>query len=215
MNTENYREKFQNAIQTTQDWGLQQGLAFTELQNLGIDRSAIYAITEKMLPKLLQAGFVDSKSLAGNCIQINSWLAQHLADHGVKSVITMGSMYLEHGFVYMALTHDALKAELDAPSPDEGLKVHAWLTLEDGTIVDWVGPAWYDQFIGSNYPVRECMDVLMHGHFGDSPYRYLPYLVGDEFLRRVGAVRRVPSVPPVQQIQYNINQALHQLIVKP
>ncbi|MBB2777204.1 UNVERIFIED_ORG: hypothetical protein HNP28_002527 [Comamonas terrigena] len=208
MNTENYRENFQNAIQTTQDWGLQQGLAFTQLQNLGIDRPAVYAITEKMLPKLLQAGFVDSKSLAGNCIKINSWLAEHLASHGVKCVITIGSMCLDHGKVYMPLTYEALKAELDAPNINKDIDIHAWLTLEDGTIVDWVGPAWYDQFIGRNYPVNECMDVLMHGHFGDSPYRYLPYLIGDEFLRKVGAVRKVSSVLPVQKIQYNINQAL-------
>lgn len=98
-------------------------------------------------------------------------------------------MQLENGFVYMGLDYDTLQAELNSPQPDKGLRAHVWLTLEDGSIVDWVGPAWYDHFLGRNYPVDECMDVLSQGIFGDSPYRYKPYLVGDECLKKVGAIR--------------------------
>lgn len=189
MNAENYKDAFQAAVQKTMEWNLGEDLPFSKLEAPPISREMIFQITPNLIPQLVQHGFVDSHSLAGNCIQVNAWLADLLAYFGVKSVMTIGSMCLEHGYVYMPLDYEKLHAELNAPQPDKDIGVHVWLTLEDGSIVDWVGPAWYDQKIGKNYPVNECLDVLSQGVFDDSPYSYKPYLVGSEYLKKTGAIR--------------------------
>lgn len=192
MNTENYKDNFQAAVQKTLEWSLGEDLPFLKLAATPISRDAIYGITQNLIPQLRRFGFADSRSLAGKCIQVNHWLAELLADFGVKSVLTIGSMHLENGITYMGQDYKMLQEELSSPQLDKGLRVHVWLTLEDGSIVDWVGPAWYDQIAGRNYPVEECMDVLSQGIFGDSPYSYKPYLVGHEYLKKVGAIRQEP-----------------------
>lgn len=190
MNEENYKDAFQAAVQKTIEWNLGGDLPFYKLEGPLISREMIFQVALHLIPQLEQHGFIDSRSLAGNCLQVNAWLADLLARVGVKSVMTIGSMSLESGMVYMPLDYEKLHVELNAPQPDKDIGVHVWLTLEDGSIVDWVGPAWYDQMIGSNYSVNECMDVLPQGIFGDSPYSYKPYLVGSEYLKKIGAIRR-------------------------
>lgn len=210
MTIDHYQENFKAACRKTIEWSLADGLKFTELRPTDLIRELVFEQASILIPQLQKLGFHNSESLAGNCIEVNSILAEHLSSLGVPCVLTIGSMHVDD-YVYMPISYSALQSEIESPNLNGALAVHVWLTLEDGTIVDWTGPAWFDQMTGANFPLNECMDVLMQGKFGDSPYKYMPYLVGDGFLKKVGAIRIEPLIRPVQRVQYNIAQVLHQL----
>lgn len=104
--------------------------------------------------------------------------------------LTIGDVKHKGESVYDVTDFDVIHAIKQGPKPDIPLKVHAWLTLEDMTIVDltimasllrlnWVSEGEYAKMPVVSGKPEELVD-----------FEYTPYLVDNNFVARVDGPRR-------------------------
>ena len=186
---ESYRELVRKAVDTSLSLGLLQRSEAPSFSSGKIAQSSIFGHLGEFNRHLHSLGFRDSRSLSGHCIQIHDHLQMFLQHHGVESHITIGSMH-GHGWAYCSVPMDHLLAELKDPDLSGEVRVHTWLTLNDASILDWTGQAWYDTQTNENHPAESCLVYFAQGEQDESHY-YNPVFVGREYLVRTGSIRRV------------------------
>jgi len=87
------------------------------------------------------------------------------------------------------MSYQYILNELKAPDIRKPIKAHVWLTLSDGTIIDFTSEAHLDiLYKRGNYPVEKCFQVIRpNDDTQEGVHR--PFLIGDDFLFKSGAVQ--------------------------
>ncbi len=155
-----------------------------------ISQESVFALLRQFCEHLYSIGFSQSISLSGNCIRVHDELQQFLLYHGIDAHMTIGSMHGQ-GWSYCAESLDALLNEMADPDSQREIRIHTWLTLNDASIIDWTGQAWYDVQAKENHPAEKCLVYLPQGQQDETHY-YIPKFVGREFLYRTRSIVRVP-----------------------
>lgn len=78
------------------------------------------------------------------------------------------------------------------PDPERKIRAHTWLTLNDGSVLDWTGQTWRDAQASANHAAEFCLVYFQQGAQDETHYYHL-VLVGREYLIRTGSIRRVPT----------------------
>lgn len=183
----NYKVEFENAVGKTLEFDLRLHENPLPLENTPIPEQNIFFVLRHCIPLLQQQGYFSSKDLSGNCVDVHLLVKRALKMYfGLKCFITIGSM---HGkdWDYCTMSYEYIRKELDEPNLQSELKAHIWLTLPDGSIVDWTGQAWRDQQVKESHELSQCLLYFSASDFSADHY-YKPYLVGEEFLIRTGTI---------------------------
>lgn len=186
---DDYKDLVRRAVSTSVSLGLLNENVAPTFNSDVIHERLIDSIA-RFTRHLHSLGLESSRSLNGNCIQVHDQLQAHLQRHGIESHMTIGSMHGQ-GWHYGSASTDELLAELEGPDRAREIKIHTWLTLNDASVLDWTGQAWYDTKVNEDHPVEACLVYLPKGVQCERHY-YKPLLVGREYLIRIGSIRRMP-----------------------
>lgn len=74
-------------------------------------------------------------------------------------------------------------------TPNQELKIHAWLTLPTMEIIDLSFPTTYA--IKANQPDIIGLSITKHPKDLNHGMEYIPVLVGDDYLWQIGAIRNL------------------------
>ena len=188
---DDYKNLVRRAVATSTSLGLLSEKNAPTFNSDDIQEGLIRPILWEFAEHLHSLGLDSSRLLNGNCIKVHDQLQAHLLRHGVESHITIDSMHGQ-GWDYCSTSVDELLAEMADPDPNREIRVHTWLTLNDGSVLDWTGQAWYDTQVNENYPAKSCLVYFQQGVQSETHY-YHPVLVGWEYLIRTGSIRVVPT----------------------
>lgn len=183
----NYKVEFEKAVLQTWELNLNLHGKPIPLMTDPIPKENVLLVLGECIPYLKQNGYFSSQELSGKCVAVHLLIKSILRQaFGLESHITIGSMH-GNGWKYCAMSYSYIREELQSPSTTEELKAHIWLTLPDGSIVDWTGQAWYDLQTKETHELENCLVYLAPNEFNPEHY-YRPYLVGEEFLVRTGTI---------------------------
>lgn len=187
-----YTEKFQKALFKTEELGFsvdpiefKKALSVEEINKiLRVCESALH-----------HGGYVNSKKLAAKCVPVNMLLNEAVRYLlGIETYITIGDRYWSKGDIYCEMSYKAITNELEAPDVTKPIDAHVWLTLTDGTIIDFTGEAHLDVLQGRGcFPVEKCFQVIRPDHVVEAGY-HRPFLIGTDFLFKTGSIRLNPAL---------------------
>jgi hypothetical protein len=141
MLMQNYVESFQNAFERTD--ALAGGMSNYPLKidpSFDIDMALVVAEIAKEFSEFLP----HTAMPPGECFQIARELSYIFLNLGIRHTITIGDVELTDGF-YVGLTVDKLVQKLtcghqpglmDSLPAGTPVEVHAWITLENGVVID-------------------------------------------------------------------------------
>lgn len=182
-----YKFDFEKAVHQTCELNLNLHGNPLPLKAEKIPKENVLCVLGECMPYLLQNGYFSSQELSGNCVAVHLLIKSVLKQRfGLECYITIGSMHGE-GWNYCAMSYSYIQQELKSPNPNTELQAHIWLTLPDGSIIDWTGQAWCDLQEKITHKLEECLVYLAPNEFNPEHY-YKPYLVGEEFLVRSGTI---------------------------
>lgn len=179
----------EEAVATSISLGLLRESEAPSFISNGIHQSSLSNIFREFTQHLYSLGLDSSISLSGNCILVHDHLQACLRHHGVESHMTIGSMHGQ-GWNYCSTSMDQLLAELTNPDSNREIRVHTWLTLNDASVLDWTGQAWYDTQVNEDHPAESCLVYFPQGAQNET-HHYKPFLVGREYLARTGSIRHM------------------------
>ncbi|TYK66028.1 hypothetical protein [Colwellia echini] len=182
-----YTTKFQEALSKTKELALTtESIQFGELLSV----EEIKEVLQVCIQALYENGYTNSERLAGKCVPVNMLLNGLLGcSTNFKTYITIGDRYWAENDIYCQMSYQYILNELKAPDFSKPIQAHVWLTLSDGTIIDFTSEAHLDiLYKRGDHPVEKCFqvirpnDVIIEGV-------HRPFLIGDNFLFKSGAVQ--------------------------
>lgn len=180
-----YKEKFVAALNKSIELGLQVDSDLLPFNSQEQERQELLALCSEFLNYL---GFQTSSDLASRCIQVHTELQYAIKQVlSIDSAITLGDIHWpEHDYLYCRTSYEDLISELNNPDHTADIQIHAWLTLSDGSILDCTSQAHADLlFERGERPIHECFSFIPLSENNG----YTPYLVGNDFLYKIGAIR--------------------------
>ncbi len=142
------------------------------------------------------AGLPDARGSAGQCLKWSHFLAPYVSEAaGCPAWVTLGQLWNGEAAVFDPTAEDVKRwvahgIRLDDPRSGEGIKLHAWITLATGEIVEPTlmttiasCHGHYQRFDGA---------VLMFEADQFPPHRYVPLAVGQDI---VEGIARRSSIP--------------------
>lgn len=136
--------------------------------------------------------------LAGHCFQVVREVSYILCERGVRHALTIGDVEYENGERYAHVTRQKLERDLAAgyqiEESDDGTLVgkpvdaHAWITLENGKIIDATILASMNAkgLWGTKSGALSFQDAIFYTGKPDAPrVSHIPYLTGFGFHARV------------------------------
>jgi hypothetical protein len=186
-----YKDRFLQALSKTKELGLNvEEVEFDE----GISLEELRKALELAIDFLYQHGHTNSDTLASKCMPV------HLIVHnvmrsvlGIKSYLTIGDRYWSDDDIYCEMSYESISKELESPDMNNPIKAHVWLTLTDGTILDFTSEAHLD-VIGNrgNFPAERCYQVIPPDKGLAAGY-HRPFLIGQDYLIKTGSIRINPT----------------------
>lgn len=181
----NYKIDFENAYRETLRIGLD--VNPFSLQSSPINKEHIYEGIDRCVPILKQLDFLSSYQLNGRCAAVHLTVRDIFRQLlNIESYITIGSMKFDN-HNYCSMSYKEIEEELASPNIDQRISAHVWLTFEDGSILDWTGLAWHYTNSGVICEIEECIAFVPANGYSEF-HNYKPYLVGEDFLKRVGVI---------------------------
>lgn len=194
-----YTDRFQSALSNTKELAL--SVEPIKFENT-LPIEEIKSIIQVCVNALYQGGYANSESLAGKCVPANMLISEVLEWRlGVKTYITIGDKYWSDSDIYCEMSYESITRELKKPDVTKPIQAHVWITLTDGTIIDFTGEAHIDilQERG-NFPAEECFQVIRPSDVIEGGF-HRPFLIGADFLFKTGAIRLDPAMSELIGIQ--------------
>jgi hypothetical protein len=126
------------------------------------------------------------REVAAQCLSIHHRLLNPVsAILGVPAYYTIGFVETSSGLLFEQ-DEESLRTMLESGIPSRKLKIHAWLSLPSMEILDFSLPTSYA--VMNN--MEEGIGGLILAHADDLKHgmKYHPMLIGDDFLRKTGAL---------------------------
>lgn len=189
----NYYLRFIEAIERTKNWGLYPGDVVLDYGSTYIDTSstkelsALYKHYVRDFPEIEKA----------NCLAVSDALVDKVANIlNTDAYLTIGSVQRSGVIFYEKCTEKYLLHLLNTPDKKrDKISVHSWITLSSGEIVDFT----FTKGMALKYERwKTCQEAIITS--GDPLstnlwLKYVPMVVGDDFLYRSGDKRWVYSSP--------------------
>lgn len=148
----------------------------------------------KTVAEDLQEVIETTDGLPGNCFPASCFVSYALFKHKIKHVMTIGDVELVDG-MYCNLTREGLAAQISAGYETEiidgklygkRLSSHAWITLENGVVIDaTILASQYRKKAEQGPPLSFENAIYFSGKAGTQVVRHRPFLVGGLYHERV------------------------------
>ena len=181
----NYEQRFDRALKRSKSWGL---------DSVGFGRTSERFLNERSLNVFQQVASEylcqhHAEDISQQCFAVTLMLKSPL-EHalGVPLAYTLGFVEYNGRNVFYSDTRN-LKAMLKEGVPSPSLNLHAWLTLPSLEVIDTTFGTTY----GVVNQVPEAVGRMCFIHPDDmtAGMQYHPQLVGEDYLKRIGAMRLV------------------------
>lgn len=182
----NYQDRFQAALEKSKELCLAvETIKFQD--DLSVEE--IRKITQFSIHELYKMGFTNSEKLASKCVPVHFYLNQMIESVlGIKTYITIGDRYWSEDDIYCEMSYENIRSELASPEVNNTIDAHVWLTLTDGTILDFTSEAHIDVIEQRGcFPANECFQVIQKSQPAVGYHR--PFLVGFDFLYKTGCIQ--------------------------
>lgn len=145
-----------------------------------------------------QYGFYSTSDVRSQCFRVHPIAKKILAELGIKSEVTFGNVVLKGEDWYPNATLDSMTNELLNPgSKESNFDGHCWLTLKDGSIIDFTH---YCDRTNPNVPEPWTHNILIidvSAKYLPDEY-HLPFYLGEEFLFKTGCLHALgPDGKPI------------------
>lgn len=189
-----YLEGFAQAVRFTQSLGFNtNALELSDTSTDVLDPNGSFVD-----PVFASAKVVDRTRAAGQCLKWCHFLQPHFEHHlGRRVILTMGQLWNKDACVFGPEFEDLerwVRRGLQANDfgMGGGFKLHAWLTVQTGEIIEptllsslaTFGHQSYRKYAGATVWGRD--PVVLNGH------RYVPIAVGNELVEQIGRRSFVP-----------------------
>jgi hypothetical protein len=165
--------------------------SFAERAKLFVPASSIMVMdAEKAVSAIrgvLKSNFKDPDALIARCFMLTTTASKLLISMGMRHTVTIGDVLLD-GKSYFRTSREVIIQEMGAGyDEDKPARAHAWITLEDGTIIDMsILPSamrrlkrkkmkWIEAIYCSRKPTP--LNVV-----------HVPYLLGPEYIIRAATM---------------------------
>ena len=150
-------------------------------------RKIISKVADQVVKDRDEAG-IPREILIQDCGGVAAMLHANLKQHGVETLITIGDV-IDRGKSRYDTTFEYLKDELKKGIQNSPVKLHVWLSMSDGTIID---PTILLKRKGNAF-VNKKLNYQQQGlYIGDAislKLKYKPVLLGSDFLYKIGLLR--------------------------
>ena len=180
-----YKIGLNRAIKNTQEQGLScnlrrlgKGYKIQTLQN------AITQVVNILTSKL---GLRNTKDVSRKCFLIHPLAKNLLSNMGIKSEVTIGNVIRNGCEHYPNATIETITKELYNPSSkDSVFNGHCWLTLRDGSILDFT---YYCDLTNPKAP-EPWLNNVLYVDISDYQKReyHIPFYLGEEFLEKTNCI---------------------------
>ena len=182
-----YIEKFQEAQQRSSKIGLQHNNLKLDAELY--DTKAIIDIARFSIGLMKAMGMHSTAEARSKCMTVHHAIQQELSVAGISSELTIGNVVLRDKPFIDGVTLQSLISEISSPKYDQPQDIHCWLTLRDGSILDFTV---YSSLTSPEKPEPiEENYVYIEPYEHDPKHYYEPMLVGNEYLELTGAVETV------------------------
>ncbi|HCM0819744.1 TPA: hypothetical protein N2785_004471 [Vibrio parahaemolyticus] len=184
-----YNSRFIDAVHRTKRLNLRVSEQILPLTK-GISKRKKDQVYQLSIDYLKQKGLMTSSLVAGRCVEVHTSLKPLLKKYlNLDSSITIGDRVYDD-YIYCEMSEKSIQKELAFPQLDKSIKVHVWLTLSDGTILDCTGESHADLIFGrGEHPIEQSILISHHGNLEKLSSGYFrPWLVGSDFLKKTGSL---------------------------
>lgn len=183
----NYLHQYEQAVTFSIQHGL---LDSIQTQELPLSKEQIIEICCNFFK---MKGYTSDK-LAFNCPIIHFKLSQILKMHGVLSEVTIGQLIYKGKPVIRDFSVQRLLDDLYIKVHSRKIYLHCWLTLSDGTILDFTHLAGEASNRNKIKKLANCYIWIPKNKpdIYHNKYRYQPKIVGHDYLLRVNAFNSLP-----------------------
>lgn len=142
------------------------------------------------------AGLTDARGSAGQCLKWSHFLAPYISEvAGCPAWVTLGQLWKGEASVFTPTANDIRRwasrgIHMDDLRSEEGLILHAWITLATGEIVE---PTLMTTIASCHDHYRDFDGAVMMADADNfTPHRYVPLAVGKDI---VEGIARRSSIP--------------------
>jgi hypothetical protein len=179
----NYISGLKEAIRNTENFDLTHNLK--ELQK-GYSPDQLKASIIQVVRIIEKAhGYSLTSDLAEKCFQIHPIAKKIFNKIGIESEITIGNVVVDGKDYYSGASLESMTNELIShQNKDSFFNGHCWLTLIDGTIIDFTH---YSDRTNPKKPEQWINNILIIDTTDYNKNEYhVPYFLGDQFLEKTG-----------------------------
>lgn len=186
-----YRQQFIHAVNRSAELGLLNKAEILPLNPKPISTKKLKKYYDASLFFLTspEMGIHGTDQLVGLCGLTHLLLAKFLNGAGLPCEVTMGEFHWNREPFLPHASMNQLLEELDNPQHDSDIAFHCWLTLPDGSVMDWTINGDISK-VASHHPFLPIDKAMIHisANEHDPDHYYAPMLVGGDYLRRIKAV---------------------------
>lgn len=176
----NYYTEFINAIERTENWGFDSGEIFLDKSTTFLDKNSHFELLE--LFEWNYKGLFDEARM--DCTNVSVNMLNLVRNHFcTDAFLTTGNLSSD-GISHFECSLDYLKSVACSNTPYPKLKVHMWITLSSGEVIDFT----FFRSMAEALPRYEPMKSLIVTTplLEDLQLIYSPMIVGSDFYRKTG-----------------------------
>jgi len=183
-----YKLQYIEAVERSEEHGL-------------VDKSQVFPMMPKPLKEVEIQKYLDvscallsetdlsnTRNLVENCALVHYLLGQSLNARNLPCHVTVGEFHRDGRPYFNFASIDELIQEASSPNHGDPIALHAWLTLPDGSVMDWTMLADMNVLEGNAPPLLQHCCIYMPANAFDPDFFYVPKLVGHSYLEKIGAV---------------------------
>ncbi|MCD9474422.1 MULTISPECIES: hypothetical protein [Photobacterium] len=175
----NYNEHFNNAVIFSKENDILN--KYIELSERKLSKKELNNIIKLAVDYLIDNGFKWSHQIAFKCGAIHYILSEYLSSKNIINEVTIGDLYAD-GEAWMDYsTIDELLKEAHSPDVNKEINFHCWITLGDGTVLDFTHLAEHYKNSGQCVDIISCLCVIKANTYNPIHY-YIPRIVGREYI---------------------------------
>lgn len=179
-----YLEKVQDAYRATNEIGVPTPKKIKFSNNRKLSKHKIDSIYKQCLYAFSKFGWLNSSHIYNQCVLVNTTAFKVITTVlKIQAYLTIGYTKI-NGNPINETTLETLKTELLNPNFESPLPIHVWITLEDGTVIDWTTEASITQHENKVKGIEKC---LLHINPEEvTGCEFIPILVGEDYLDKIG-----------------------------
>jgi len=150
-------------------------------ENIDIDIDKVIQLIRSSLKKYYDA----TEQLIGQCFRTVSIVSEILLHNSIRHTVTIGNV-LVNGKPYFNISYESVMNDLNVGYiPNEPANAHAWITLENGIIIDMTILSSLAHYKLNKKPPKWIKSIYTSNNMNSMELCHIPYHLGPEYIIRV------------------------------